>query len=103
MFLLIWLWRRPASFGVRGAALCLAALLGTPYLLDYDLMLLAPALLLLAAEGKRRGFQPFEMSLLVFLWLLPFAARILASTTHILLAPFAILALLAMISRPIRA
>jgi alpha-1,2-mannosyltransferase len=103
MFLLMRLWRRPASFGVRGAALCLAALLGTPYLLDYDLMLLAPALLLLAAEGKRHGFQPFEMSLLVFLWLLPFAARILASTTHILLAPFAIFALLAMISRPVRA
>ena len=98
-FLLVRLWRRPTSFGVRGAALCLATLLVTPYLLDYDLMLLAPALLLLAAEGKRQGFQPFELSLLVFLWLLPWAARGLASATHILLAPFAILALLVMTAR----
>ena len=98
-FLLVRLWRRPASFGVRGAALCLATLLATPYMLDYDLMLLAPALLLLAAEGKRQGFQPFELSLLVFLWLLPVATRNLASATHILLAPFAIFALLVMTAR----
>jgi len=103
VFLLLRLWHRPARFGVRGAALCLATLLGTPYMLDYDLMLLAPALLLLAAEGKARGFHPFELSLLAFLWFLPFMARGLAEVTHILLAPFVILALLAMISRPVKA
>jgi alpha-1,2-mannosyltransferase len=91
---LVRLWRRPASFGDRGAALCLATLLATPYSLDYDLMLLAPALVLVAAEGKKRGFRPFEVSLLTLLWLLPVVARNLAAVTHILLAPFAILALL---------
>jgi alpha-1,2-mannosyltransferase len=100
---LVRLWLRPAQFGVRGAALCLATLLGTPYLLDYDLMLLAPALLLLAAEGRKRGFQPFELSLLTFLWLVPLAARNLATATHILLVPFAILALLMMLNRSARA
>ena len=103
VFLLVRLWRGPASFGVRGAALCLATLLGTPYMLDYDLMLLAPALILLAAEGKKRGFQPFELSLLVFLWALPMAARSLAVITHILLVPFAIMALLMIASRSARA
>ena len=96
-------WRAPTSFEDRGTVLCLATLLGTPYMLDYDLMLLAPALLLTAAAGKRRGFQPFELSLLVFLWLMPLAARTLASATHILLAPFAILALLLMTSRRVQA
>ena len=100
---LVRLWRGPARFGVRGAALCLATLLGTPYLLDYDLMLLAPALLLLAAEGRKRGFQPFELSLLTFLWLVPLAARNLSAATHILLVPFAILALLMMLNRAARA
>jgi hypothetical protein len=93
-FVLVRLWRRPASFGDRGAALCLATLLATPYMLDYDLMLLAPALVLVAAEGKERGFRPFQLSLLTLLWLLPLAARNLAAVTHILLPPFAILALL---------
>ncbi len=98
-FVLIRLWRRPASFGDRGAALCLATLLATPYSLDYDLMLLAPALLLVAAEGKKRGFRPYELSLLTLLWLLPLVGRSLAGATHILLAPFAILALLLLIGR----
>jgi hypothetical protein len=98
-FVLIRLWRRPASFGDRGAALCLATLLATPYSLDYDLMLLAPALVLVAAEGKMRGFRSYELSLLTLLWFLPVAARSLAGITHVLLAPFAILVLLLLIAR----
>ncbi len=90
-------WRLRLSFGVRGAVLCLATLIATPYALDYDLMLLAPALALTAAEGKAHGFRPYELSLLTLLWLIPFAARTLASASHVLVAPFAILALLMMI------
>lgn len=89
-------WRRPVNNGACGAVLCLATLIATPYALDYDLMLLAPALALLAAEGKTHGFRPYELSLLTLLWVLPFAARLLAATSHLLLAPFAILALLVM-------
>jgi hypothetical protein len=94
-----WAWRKPLLFGARGAILCLATLFATPYALDYDLMLLAPALALIAAEGKVRGFRPYELSLLTLLWLLPFAARNLAAASHLLLAPFAILALLVMTGR----
>ncbi len=74
----------------------------TPNSLDYGLMLLAPALLLLAADGKKQGFKTFELSLLALLWLLPFATRNLASATHILLASLAILNLLILIARPAR-
>jgi hypothetical protein len=94
-----WAWRKPLLFGARGAILCLATLFATPYALDYDLMLLAPALALIAAEGKVRGFRPYELSLLTLLWLMPFAARNLAAASHLLLAPFAILALLVMTGR----
>lgn len=90
-------WRKPLSLGARGAILCLATLIATPYALDYDLMLLAPALALTAAEGKAHGFRPYELSLLTLLWLIPFAARTLAAASHVLVAPFAILALLMMI------
>jgi alpha-1,2-mannosyltransferase len=98
-FLVVRLWRRSASFEARGAALCLAAILATPYALDYDLMLLAPALMLLAAQGTAKGFRPYELTLLTALWLLPVMARNLAAATHILLAPFMILALLVMTQR----
>ena len=98
------IWRRPqASFGDKGASLCLGALLVTPYSLDYDLMVLAPALLLLAAQGKCRGFRPFEITLLALLWFLPFAARDIAGITHVLPAPLAMAALFALLWRQDRA
>jgi alpha-1,2-mannosyltransferase len=101
--MVVWAWRKSLPFGARGAILCLATLIATPYALDYDLMLLAPALVLIVAEGKVRGFRPYELSLLTLLWLLPFAARNLAAASHLLLAPFAILALLVMTGRRTRA
>ena len=99
LFLTLRLWRGAANMRLKGAALCLGTLLVTPFSMDYDLMLLAPALLLVAAEGKKRGFRPYELSLLTLLWLLPLVGRSLAGATHILLAPFAILALLLLIGR----
>lgn len=80
------LWRRTAGMRCKGAALCLGMLIATPFALDYDLMLLAPAILLMAAEGEATGFRPFEKTLLVFLWLMPFATRGIAEATHIPLA-----------------
>ena len=47
-------------FALKAAALCLAAILATPYSLDYDLMVLAPAIAFLAVDGLRRGFAPYE-------------------------------------------
>ncbi len=84
---LVVLWRGPASAAVKGAGLCLGALLSTPYCLDYDLMLLAPALALLASEGRVRGFREGELLILSALWLLPLFARGFASATHLLVAP----------------
>jgi hypothetical protein len=43
---------------VRGAALCLVPFLATPYMPDYGLMLLAPAIPAPGAEGKDRAFSP---------------------------------------------
>lgn len=88
---LVIIWRKPASFADRGAALCLAALLTTPYCLDYDLMALAPAIALLGAQGVARGFRPYEMSLLVLLWIVPILARGVATVTFIPLGVIAML------------
>ena len=71
-----WLWRGNADPRLKGAALVFATLLATPFALDYDLMLLAPAILLLAA---RREPLPYEASLAALLWLMPFAAASLAA------------------------
>ncbi|HVW72376.1 MAG TPA: glycosyltransferase family 87 protein [Rhizomicrobium sp.] len=77
------IWRSQIGPGYKGAALCLGALLITPYSLDYDLMLLAPAITLLIAQGSARGFCDYERLVLACLWIMPAAARNLASCTRI--------------------
>ena len=77
------LWRSQASAACMGAGLCLGALLATPYCLDYDMMLLAPAIALMAVEASTRGFLPYERTALAALWLVPIAARGVAGATHI--------------------
>lgn len=84
---LIVLWRSPASFDLKAAALLIASLLATPYALDYDLVVLAPAIAFLTAHGLRAGFVPYEISYLVALWVLPLVARTAASVTMIALGP----------------
>jgi hypothetical protein len=86
------LWRSAVSFRLKAAGLIIAAILATPYSLDYDLMVLAPAIAFFAAEGLAHGFRPWEKSALAALWLMPLIARTFAETTFIPLgAPMMIL------------
>lgn len=80
-------WRnKQTTLATRAAALCGAMLLSTPYLLDYDLIVLAIPLAFLATQGVRQGFLRYEKQLLIALWLLPFLAR-MAGSVHIPLTP----------------
>jgi hypothetical protein len=83
---LIMLWRSRAAFALKAAALAVATLLATPYALDYDLMLLAPAIAFLAVNGLTRGFAPYEKTVLALLWLVPLVARSVAQATMVPLA-----------------
>ena len=95
---LVWLWRSTASFPVKAAALLIGTLLATPYSLDYDLMLLAPAIAWLVMEASQRGFAPFEKTMLAALWLVPLLARIVAEATLIPLAvPLMLVAFISLI------
>jgi len=57
---LFWLQRRDYRGPSEAAALIAATLLASPFLLDYDLTLLALPLVFLARQGLERGFAPFE-------------------------------------------
>lgn len=99
VFVLVRLWRSNASDALKAAALAVAAVLATPYALDYDLMVLSPALAFLARDGLERGFLPYEKSLLAATWLVPLVARSVAGATMVPLGTFAMLALMALILR----
>jgi hypothetical protein len=92
-----WLWRTGTGFPAKAAALAIASLLATPYSLDYDLMVLAPAIAFLAAQGLAQGFRPWEASALAAAWFVPLVARTVAETTLIPLGVPALLLLLMLI------
>jgi alpha-1,2-mannosyltransferase len=95
----IWIWRRTPNFDLQAAALDVGVLLMTPYMMDYDLVILAIAIAWIALDGLRSGFLPWEKSLLVFVWLLPLFARSIATGLLIPIAPLAMLLVLADIAR----
>jgi hypothetical protein len=76
--ILFWLWRRRVDLRLRGAALITASLLTTPYCLDYDLMLLGPAIALVVSFAMEKGFLPWQKSALALVWLAPMFARLAA-------------------------
>ncbi|HYM31635.1 MAG TPA: glycosyltransferase family 87 protein [Candidatus Cybelea sp.] len=95
----VWIWRRDAAMPLKGAALATATLLATPYVLDYDLMLLALPLAWIAMAGVRDGFLPWERPVLAAAWLLPILSRSIGSAVHVPVAPLVLLLLLAAILR----
>jgi alpha-1,2-mannosyltransferase len=78
---LVWLWRGAAPYRLKAGGLCVAMLLATPFGLDYDMIVLAPAIAFVAADGLERGFRPWEKSTLAGLWLVPLIARGIAEQT----------------------
>jgi alpha-1,2-mannosyltransferase len=83
---LAWLWRSKAAFPLQAAGLLIGTLLATPYSLDYDLMLLAPAIAYLGMDGLQRGFAPWQKTILAALWIVPLFARSVPEATLIPLA-----------------
>ncbi len=99
MVLLARLWRSEAVFALKAAALLAGALISTPYLLDYDLVVMAPAIAFLAAHGLARGFLPYEKSALAFAWIAPLVTRALA---EYLLLPLGLIALVVLFTIALR-
>ncbi|GLK80748.1 glycosyltransferase family 87 protein [Methylopila turkensis] len=86
------LWRGDAAFERKAAALLAGSLLVTPYALDYDMMLLGPAIAFLVRDALLRGWAPRAAALLLFAYAAPAFARAAAAAT---LVPFGFLATLA--------
>jgi alpha-1,2-mannosyltransferase len=96
------LWRlERRSFRGPGeaAAIVCAGLLASPFLLDYDLTLIAIPLAWLVGEGRRNGFLPFEKSIMALAFALPLISRAVAGTIGLPLAPMTIASILVLTVR----
>jgi hypothetical protein len=100
---LVLLWRSRAPFPLKAATLAIGTILATPYSLDYDLMLLAPAIAFLVTDGLARGFGPYEKTTLALVWIVPLVTRAAAQATLIPLAvPAMLLCFIFVLHRAIR-
>ncbi|MGN6424162.1 MAG: glycosyltransferase family 87 protein [Asticcacaulis sp.] len=103
-----WLSFRHRLEGAALGALAVAAtVLATPFMLDYDLVILALPLGWLCVEGAQKGFRNWEKLLLLIVFFLPLVSRKLAQDAHLPLAPPILLILFALtltrILRPVQA
>jgi alpha-1,2-mannosyltransferase len=73
-----WLWRCRVDGRLKAATLIVAALLATPYVLDYDMVALGPAIAFAISYGLEKGFGPYEKTGLALVWAAPLFARVLA-------------------------
>jgi hypothetical protein len=90
--------RRPAD-GAVVALMAAAALLATPFLLAYDLVLLSLPLAWLVQEAQRTGFRPWEKTVLILGFILPLVSTPLATKLHVPVAPLVIALVVAAMAR----
>lgn len=82
--------RRHAASAARTAVLMAATLLVSPYAINYDMLLLLPAAIVLFRESAARGLHPLEPPIYLAIWLMPTA--MLWFNYRLPVAPLAILA-----------
>ncbi|MEO5372904.1 MAG: DUF2029 domain-containing protein [Alphaproteobacteria bacterium] len=92
-------WRQAPSPGVAAAILVAATPLTTPYILDYDLVMLILPLAWMAREIVEHGALPWEKTVLAAVWLLPLVARTVALYPGLPLTPLGLVALVVVIMR----
>ena len=90
--------RKPVSLAA-GMMLIITTLVVTPFLLDYDLMLLAPVLAWTVGQAQKQGFMPYERFIVACAFLLPVMARPVALFLHIPIAPLVLLSVVYSVAR----
>ena len=91
-------WRSEVSLNLKGAALLTGALLSSPYVLDYDFVVLGMAIAFLVAHANTVGFLPWEKTLLAFGWSAPLMARSLAKLAFLPVGLMALAATLTLVA-----
>jgi hypothetical protein len=92
-------WHSAQDRDMQAALLLAATTLASPHILDYDLMLLAPAIAFFVAARSRSQFASYEISLLAAVWTAPLLARMAAGLLAIPVGLLANLLLFVLIIR----
>ena len=82
-----WIFRKSSRFALKGAALVLGIPLAIPYFMQYDLMILAVPLVLLAYDYSQFGFRKNDLLFTTLIWFLPVISWPLMRFTAIQICP----------------
>jgi len=66
-----WAWRRPICFHLKAASLVAAIPLATPWIHDYDLVILLVAMAWLILDARREQIRGLEIAILSLAWMFP--------------------------------
>ena len=91
-------WRRPGG-QAEGATLAAAALVCSPYLVDYDLAVLGLPLAWVMAMASRDGFLPWEKLILLAGYMLPILSHGLAASFDTPVAPVVLYGVFLVVAR----
>jgi len=94
-----WVWHSNQHSNVKAALLLAATALASPHILDYDLMVLAPAIAFFVVARSDTHFRNYEISLLAAVWIAPLLARTIAGLTGVPIGFLASLILFVLIVR----
>jgi hypothetical protein len=84
---------------LRNAAVAATVILSTPYVLDYDFVVLGLGIAWLWLDGEEEGFLPWDRTLMALVWVAPLAARQIAHFTYL---PVGLATVLVMLAIPLR-
>ena len=84
---------------LRNAAVAAAVLVSTPYVLDYDYVVLGLSLAWLWLDGEENGVLDWDRSLMALAWFAPIAARQIAHYTFV---PLGLATALIILALPVR-
>jgi hypothetical protein len=84
---------------LRNSAVAAAVILSTPYVLDYDFVVLGLGIAWLWLDGEENGFLPWDRTLLALVWAAPLAARQVAHFTEF---PLGLITAAIMLAIPLR-
>lgn len=88
-----WVWTRETPTALKAAVLVAGAPLATPYVFDYDLVILAIPIAIIAWDGVRRGWLAWEREVLIVAWVAPILATNLAVGAGVQVGYLCVLAL----------
>lgn len=102
VILVCWTWIYVKNHNLRCVILSTGVLLTTPYILEYDLVLLALPLAFYGWDIYKQGWLKGELVVLFFLYLLPLLNWTIVETFGVQITPIALIILIIMALRRIR-